>query len=191
MQFIFEHLDAELYEWSLIEYRHISKIVGKNNVVFSNIQKKDSIKLKNYGKVLQESCAEIGLRKICVLSQHAAKTLTTADNKNFDCCIFGGILGDNPAKNRTKEIEDKLQAGKIAFETRNLGIRQMPTDVAVYVAKKILDGSKLENLKFIENVEIEINENECVDLPFRYIIDDNKIIISEELVEHLRKRKEF
>ena len=67
----------------------------------------------------------------------------------------------------------------------------MPTDNAVYASKKILDGVKLNDLKFIDEVEVQINENESVSLPFRYIVDDNKLIISEKLVEHLRKRKEF
>ena len=67
----------------------------------------------------------------------------------------------------------------------------MPTDNAVYASKKILDGAKLNELKFIDEVEIQINENELVSLPFRYIIDNNKLIISEKLVEYLRNRKEF
>ena len=67
----------------------------------------------------------------------------------------------------------------------------MPTDNAVYTARKILDGSKLNELKFIDEVEVQINENESVSLPFRYIVDNNNLIISEKLVEYLRKRKEF
>ena len=67
----------------------------------------------------------------------------------------------------------------------------MPTDTAVYVAKKILDGKKLEDMKFVDELEIEVNENESVTLPFRYVVDNKKLIISERLVEHLRKREEF
>ena len=80
---------------------------------------------------------------------------------------------------------------KIKFEIRSLGDKQVPTDVAVYVAKKILEGKRLNDLKFIDEVEIEINENESVTLPFRYVIDDNKLVINEKLVEYLRNRKEF
>lgn len=67
----------------------------------------------------------------------------------------------------------------------------MPTDAAIYVTKKILEGRKLEDFKFIDEVEIEINENESVVLPFRYVVDNNKLIINEKLVEYLRKRKGF
>jgi len=67
----------------------------------------------------------------------------------------------------------------------------MPTDIVVYVAKEILDGKKLNDLKFVDELEIEINENESVVLPFRYAVDGNKVVIDEKLVEYLRKRKEF
>jgi ribosome biogenesis SPOUT family RNA methylase Rps3 len=67
----------------------------------------------------------------------------------------------------------------------------MPTEVAVYVAKKILEGKKLNDFKFIDKLEIEINKNESVALPFRYVIDNNRLIINEKLVDYLRERKEF
>ena len=115
----------------------------------------------------------------------------TSDKSKFQYFVFGGILGDNPAKKRTNMLINKLKNKKIKFETRNLGNKQMPTDVAIFVAKEILSGKKLSDLKFIDELEIEINENESVTLPFRYVVDNNKLIINEKLVEHLRKRKEF
>ncbi len=192
MKFIIEHLEAELYEWCLIEYIHISGIVGKENLIFTNIKdKNDASKLKKYGDVFGKTIAELKFGSICVLSQYSNKTLETNDKNKFKYLVFGGILGDNPAKKRTNDIIDELKRNKISFEDRNLGNIQMPTDNAVYAAKKILDGSKLSDLKFINEVEIEINDNESVTLPFRYVVDNNRIIISEKLVEYLRKRKEF
>lgn|SRR3989338_893853 len=192
MKFVIEHLEPELYEWCLIEYRHISGIVGKGNLIFTNIKNsKEADKLKRYGIVYGKSTSELKLKNICVLSQYSEKTLTTSDRDNFDYLVFGGILGDNPAKKRTNGIIDGLKKRKIRFEARNLGNVQMPTDVAVYAAKKILEGKKLSDFRFIGEVEIEINENESVTLPFRYIIGSNKLVINEKLVEHLRKRKEF
>jgi len=191
-KFIIEHLEAELYEWCLIEYKHISEIVGKENLIFTNIKNpQDAVKLKKLGAVFEKNISELKFQDICVLSQYSKETLATNDKTKFKYFVFGGILGDNPAKKRTNDIIDELKKAKINFEERNLGNVQMPTDNAVYAAKKILNGSKLSDLKFIDEVEIEINENESVTLPFRYIIDNNKLIISEKLVEHLRKRKEF
>jgi ribosome biogenesis SPOUT family RNA methylase Rps3 len=191
MKFVIEHLDPELFKWCLIEYEHISTILGKNNLIFTNIPKKEKNKLTEYGIVEEKGISELNFKKICVLSQYAPKTLTTSDKEGFDYFVFGGILGDNPAKKRTIDIINSLKKSKMKFEERNLGSKQMPTDIAVYVTKTILDGKRLDELRFVDEVEIEINENECVNLPFRYIIDDKNLVISEKLVEHLRKAKEF
>lgn len=198
MKFVIEHLEPELFEWCLIEYEHISKIAGSNNLIFTNVKdRKDALKLKKFGNVFNEKFSELSGKlkfnknKICVLSQYAQKTLETNDKNNFEYFVFGGILGDKPAKRRTEDIIKELKQNKVKFEERTLGSAQMPTDNAVYASKKILDGTKLNDLEFIDEVEVQINENESVNLPFRYIVDDNKLIISEKLVEHLRKRKEF
>lgn len=198
MKFAIEHLEPELFEWCLIEYGHISDIAGKENLIFTNIKnKKDASKLKKLGKVFGRKIAELKdeLRldkdNICILSQYSKKTLTAEDKNKFGYFVFGGILGDNPAKKRTTSIISSLKSKKIGYETRNLGKKQMPTDTSVYAAKKILEGKKLNALKFADELEIEINENESVVLPFRYVIDGNKLVISEKLVAHLRKRKGF
>lgn len=190
MKFVIEHLEPELYEWCLIEYEHISDIVGKNSLIFTNIKDKDHNKLKKYGTVFGKDISGLKLKNVCVLSQYAKKTLSKNDDK-FDYFVFGGILGDNPAKKRTNILVNSLKKSKVKFETRNLGTKQMPTDVSVYVAKKMLEGKKLNDFRFVDELEIEINENESVTLPFRYIIDNNKPVISEKLIEHLRKREGF
>ena len=191
MKFIIEHLEPELYEWCMIEYGHISRIVGKSNLIFTNLNEKDANKLKKYGVVYSKSISELKLKNLCVLSQHSKKTLTANDKNKFRYFVFGGILGDNPAKNRTDAILKNLKKSDIKFETRNLGNKQMPTDTAVYVAKKILEGKKLSDFRFVDELEIEINDNESINLPFRYVVDNNKLIINEKLVGYLRKREEF
>ena len=192
MKFVIEHLEPELYDWCRIEYEHISKIVGKENLIFTNINsKKDELKLKKYGAVYSEGVSELGFKKICVLSQYSEKTLKTADKNNFEYFVFGGILGDNPAKKRTIEFAKSLEGAGLKFKTRNLWEKQMPTDTAVYVAKKILGGKKMEEMKFVDEMEIEINENESVTLNFRFVVDDNEPVINEKLVEYFRERKKF
>ena len=191
MKFVIEHLELELYDWCLIEYEHISKIAGKNNTIFTNIDKKHKNKLKKYGTVYENRISELNFRDICVLSQYSKITLTTNDKNKFKYFVFGGILGDNPARKRTNNTIDSLRKNKINFEERNLGEKQMPTDVAVFVTKKILDGEKFNDFKFIDEVEIEINESESVTLPFRYVVDNDKLVINEKLVEYLRKMEEF
>ena len=191
MKFIIEHLEPELYEWCLIEYEHISEIVGKNNVIFTNINKYGAKKLNKYGTVYEKSVSELRFNEICVLSQYTEKTLTANDKNKFQYFVFGGILGDNPAKKRTNILINNLKKHKIKFEERNLGDKQMPTDAAVYVAKKILEGKKLSDFRFVDELEIKISENESITLPFRYAVENNKLVISEKLVEYLRRRREF
>ncbi len=192
MKFIIEHLEPELYEWCLIEYEHMSRIVGKDNLVFTNIKnKKDQERLKKYGTIEGKGISQLNFKKICVLSQYSDKTLKTEDKNEFDYFVFGGILGDNPAKKRTVELTKELKKAGLKFETRNLGEKQMPTDTAVYVTKKILDGKKFADFKFVDEMEIEINENECVNLNFRYVVDGGKLIINERLVGYLREKGGF
>lgn len=191
MKFIIEHLEPELYEWCLIEYEHISKIVGMKNLFFTNINKKDFSKLKKYGMIYEKSISELNFKNLCVLSQYSKKTLTKEDKNKFQYFVFGGILGDSPAQKRTQKLIKELNLAKIKFQTRNLGKKQMPTDVAVYVANKIIEGKKLNDFKFVDELEIQINKNESVTLPFRYVVDNNKLIINEKLIGYLRKRKGF
>ena len=192
MRFIIEHLEPELYEWCFIEYRHISEILGKGNLIFTNIKnQKEQNKLNKFGKVYDKKISELDFKNICVLSQYSKRQLTANDKNKFKYFVFGGILGDKPAKRRTIDIIKNLKTKKIKFEERNLGNKQMPTDNAVYVAKMILDGGKLSDFKLVDEAEIQINENESVVLPFRYVVDNNKAVISERLVKHLRKKKEF
>ena len=190
-KFIIEHLEPKIYEWCMIEYGHISKIVGKQNLIFTNVKNKDAKRLRKFGEVFEKSVAALGFGKICVLNQYAKKTLETNDKDRFQYFVFGGILGDNPAKKRTNDLINNLKKNKAGFEERNLDEKQMPTDAAVFVAKKILEGKRLKDFKFVDELEIEINGNESVNLNFRYVIDNNKVIISDKLVDYVRKRKEF
>ena len=192
MKYIIEHLEPELWEWCMIEYEHISEIVGRENLIFTNVKsKKDADMLKGLGAVHEKNVSESDFGRICVLSQYAEKTLATNDKNNFDAVIFGGILGDNPAKKRTENIINDLKKSGKTFEERNLGKLQMPTDNAIYAVKKIFDGKKLSDFKFADKMEIEINDSESVELDFRYIIDNNKPVISEKLVEYLRNKEDF
>lgn len=203
MKFIIEHLDKRLYKWCFLEYKHISMVVGRDKVMFTNISGvKSKQKLLKYGIVHDKSIVnlnEIDEKRICVLDPFAEKILTTGDKLKFDYFIFGGILGDYPPQKRTAGFCDRLKKARIKFETRNLGKEQMSTDTAVYAAKKILDGKdikKLSDLKFKDTIIIKINENEEVELPFRYVVEKDKqgkeiIILPDGFVEFLKKRKGF
>lgn len=185
MKFVIEHLEPEVFDWCVVEYRHISKIVGKKNLIFTNV-KKGKEKLEGLGEINESSVQDMDLKNACVLDPEAKKTLSASDKK-FDYLIFGGILGDFPPKKRTKiELSSKLN-----FEIRNLGKEQMSTDTAVYVAKKLIEGKKLSDFEFKDEIEVDVDEGESVILPYRYVIKDGKPLLPEGFVEFLRKREEF
>ncbi len=186
MKIVIEHLEPKLYKWCLIEYKHISKLIGKNSVIFTNIKPKDKGKLSKFGKVYSSSVKNFGLKKACVLDPYSQKTLKPGDKKRFDCFIFGGILGNDPGEGRTKKLTLQLN-----FTTRNLGGRQLATDTAVFVTKLILLGTPLEKIKFQDNAEIEINDSWSVILPYPYVVQNGKVMISGELVQYLKKKKGF
>ncbi len=56
MKYIIEHLEPELFEWCLIEYEHISKLVNEDNLIFTNIKKqKDAKNYKNTGLFMKKA----------------------------------------------------------------------------------------------------------------------------------------
>jgi len=186
MKYIIEHMEPKLYRWCIMEYKHISETVGKDNLTITNVAKKDAVKLKQYAKACTKRTAELKPRDCIILDPAADRELTTADCKRFGTLVFGGILGDYPRKGRTR----KLSSG-IKCEKRNLGKKQFSTDNAVLVAHMIADGRKLGDIKFKDGIEIPLDSGESIMFPFRYVLVDGKPFISEELVAYLNKRKGF
>ena len=184
MKFIVEHMEPEMYSWCVIEYTHISRIVGKSNLIFTNVKKGAEL-INNIGDVRIESVKELKLNNLCLLDPSAKQLLKTEDKKQFDYFLFGGILGDFPRRRRTGKLSD------VTKDKRNLGDKQMSTDTAVMVAKMILDGKKFEEITFKDGIEIEMGLNESVEFPFRYIIKDGKPILPEGLIKYLKQREEF
>lgn len=190
MIFIIEHMEDEVYEWCLLEYRHMSRVVGKDNLWFTRV-KNGADRLKGLGTVKAESVATMGLRRCCLLDLNAPSTLAPGDAKAFDYMIFGGILGDNPPRGRTKSLRSALEKqGNVGI--RDLGTVQMSTDTAVLVTKTILEGTPLSKIPFSDTIVIETGEGEEVELPYRYVLDkDNKPILPNGLIELLTRDDVF
>jgi ribosome biogenesis SPOUT family RNA methylase Rps3 len=181
MKYIIEHMDPELWEWSQIEYRHISDTVSKQNLIITSLKQKDLAATAKYCDARTESVSKLGFKRVCVLDPEAEKTLAPSDKNTFDYLVFGGILGNDPPEARTREL---VVPGS---ERRNLGKEQFSTDNAVMVAKKIIDGTPLEKLKFMHDLTIEVDDGEEIILPFKYLLVDGKPFVASEIIEYVKK----
>lgn len=186
--FIIEHLEPELFPWCIIEYKSISKIVGKENLWFTNIKKEDIDKLKGLGKVFHESVKSMKLENACILDPDGEKELSPQD-KSFNYFIFGGILGDNPPRKRTgPELSHFLPN----LQKRHIGKEQFSTDNAVFVTHEIIVNQiPLSKLEFQNEIEIRKNKIESFILPYKYPLVKGKPRISKELVKFLKSKEEF
>ena len=182
--FIIEHLEPKLWPWSIIEYKHLSRAVGKKNVWFTNIPQSQVKKLNKFGKVFIQSVKSLNLKNACVLDPESNVTLTPENSSGFQFFIFGGILGDNPPKKRTTLELARFLSNAKSF---NIGKTQMSTDNAVYVTKKIIEGTPLKKIPFQDEIEIKLNKIESTILPYRYALVNGKPFYSKELIKYLKK----
>ncbi|KAF8909708.1 SAM-dependent RNA methyltransferase [Gymnopilus junonius] len=114
--------------------------------------------------------SSIPLDKVCLLDPKAEKELATEDGDGrFEWFLFGGILGDDPPRDRTSELRVR------GFPTRHLGPVQMTTDTALGVTRLVVqDRIPLKEIPYIDQPTIRFNAKESVEMPFRYISDDTK-----------------
>lgn len=124
----------------------------------------------------------ISKSRVCLLDPKAPKEISPEDINQFDYYLFGGILGDDPPRDRTKELR------KFEFEGRHLGPRQMSTDTALGVTKMVIkDQIKLQDIKFIDDPTITFSKQESVDMPYRYIQKENgEPLMAPGMLEHIR-----
>lgn len=95
-----------------------------------------------------------GTSNICFMDMRGEKQLAPEDSKQFEFLIFGGILGDHPPQDRSKDLRSHFA------NVRQLGSVQMTTDTAVLVSREILEeGKPYKTLKFNEDPEIPTDDS--------------------------------
>lgn len=179
---IIEHLDPRLWKWSLMEYKHASDCIGKENVIFTNIKTGSSKKkLEGFGRIYKEKIEKLNFKNACILDPYAKEQLSPKDK--FDYYIIGGILGNFPPEKRTR----KELTSRLGFPARNLGKSQMSTNTAAIVTWKIAHGKKLEELRFRNKLKIKTGEFEEVILPYKYLIENGKLVLPDGYIEMAKK----
>lgn len=171
----------------LLEYRHIAQFSSK--AIFSSLSSSTAAALTS---ALPESCEcsttgidellqRIGRDRICLLDPKGEADLSPADADRFDYCLFGGILGDDPPRDRTGELR------RLGLPGRRLGPVQMTTDTAVLVTSARIvprcialhfmqrtelvleDGKDIDAIPYVDQPEIRFSDSESVEMPFRYV----------------------
>ncbi|KDQ13761.1 hypothetical protein BOTBODRAFT_33200 [Botryobasidium botryosum FD-172 SS1] len=108
----------------------------------------------------------VPLERVCLLDPRAERELSPEDGPQFDWFLFGGILGDDPPRDRTSELR------VLGFPNRHLGPVQMTTDTALGVTKRVVvDQVPLRSIPYTDHPTIQFNPRESVEMPFRYIAE--------------------
>jgi ribosome biogenesis SPOUT family RNA methylase Rps3 len=185
MLFIIEHLEPRVSEWLCIEYSNAAQIVGRERLLITNVKKSDE-----FEKLSRIACTErkhfdklFWKEEVLVLDPRARKKLSPGDFIGKKAIIIGGILGADPPLGRT----EKLLTKRVEAPARNLGREQFSIDGAVYVAKKVSEGTPLKEVPVQLGIEIQIGRGHSVLLPYAYPIGDRGPLISRQLIRYLKR----
>ncbi|CAP92869.1 hypothetical protein E8E15_002702 [Penicillium rubens] len=190
--FVVEHLDPELGPWSTLEYACIARESHDRGARFllssvpAELQMPADLAATKGLEVEQRSVEEIFADrkdKVCLLDPSAQTELSPEDGDNFEVFLFGGILGDDPPRDRTSELRKKGYVG------RRLGPKQMTTDTAVRVTRLVVhEKTPLEDIQYVDYPELLINEHERTEMPFRYVKGANEQpIMPDGMVDLIKK----
>lgn len=190
--YVVEHLDPELGPWSALEYGCIAReshAAGARFILSSvpvSLQMPEELAATLGLEVDHRSVEEIFAEKkakVCLLDPAAKVELAPDDGDRFEVFLFGGILGDNPPRDRTSELREKGYTG------RRLGPKQMTTDTAVRVTRIVAQEKiPLAKIPYIDDPELRINEHESTEMPFRYVVrPDGKPIMPDGMVDLIKK----
>ncbi|KAH6722494.1 SAM-dependent RNA methyltransferase [Leptodontidium sp. 2 PMI_412] len=193
--YIVEHLDDELGPWSELEYVTIAKESHQAGAKFCLSSVPPSLVLPEALKAVPgftadgnsvETIYANDKSRVCLLDPSATKELSPEDGDTFDVFLFGGILGDDPPRDRTSELRKK------GFEGRRLGPKQMTTDTAVRVTRLVAQEKiPLDKIEYVDYPELRINKNESTEMPFRYVKGANgESIMPEGMIELIKKDSE-
>lgn len=203
--YVIEHMEEDentsraIPKWVELEYSHMRTLAGpESEVHFTHLSKSSCDTLTSLfaqsasgeaapGFAHSEGVLDfmkakgVPLDKVCLLDPKAEKPLAPEDGDGrFEWFLFGGILGDDPPRDRTGELR------VLGFPGRHLGPVQMTTDTALGVTKIVVqDKIPLDKIPYVDHPTIVFNSKESVEMPFRYVVKDGQPILPPGMREHL------
>jgi len=191
---VIEHLETGVSPWLLLEYRHCSKIYGKDFLLITNLPAKYHRLIGKYANVCEKSVktlisdGKLEKDSTIILDPKSPVKLDFNALSNAKHVIVGGILGEHPPKGRTYELLTKELEGVKSF---NIGNGQFSIDGTVYYVSYLLNHRSDEGLSFIDGLTIEYFEPvyRIVSLPFRYPLENGEPVIAPGLKYYLQYRR--
>ncbi|GAA6028162.1 hypothetical protein JCM8097_006891 [Rhodosporidiobolus ruineniae] len=202
--YVIEHMeddnaDSSFPHWIALEYNQMLKWASGSLCIFSSLSPASVSSLTEQllargankdqflasTKSVQELMKEMNvpLEKVCLLDPRAPKEIGPGDGKEYEWFLFGGILGDDPPRDRTGILRAHGYPG------RHLGPIQMTTDTALGVTKLCVeDGKTLQSIEMVNHPEIRFSATEAVEMPFIYVKNQEtgEPILPEGMREHLQ-----
>jgi len=115
---IVEHLDPELEDWQILEYRCIAEESQSQSWDFllsglesaTQVQKLLDLPSTNLTEQSVEALysTQDQRKRVCLLDPKAAQDLSPEDGEEFDIFLFGGILGDDPPRGIHKSPDEPM-----------------------------------------------------------------------------------
>lgn len=184
---IIEHLEKVVGRWIWLEYRHVSRMVGRKNLLITNVRKRrDATKLAEIASIANLSITELPFErgKLIILDPKAKINLDYQDLKGDKLIVLGGILGDCPPIGRTELLLSKRMKDT---PLRSIGKHQFSIDGAAFIVTQIAKGKSVENIPIIMSPEIIMTKSYSVTLPFAFPQVDGKPLIAPGLIGYLKK----
>ena len=184
---IIEHLEKVVGRWIWLEYRHVSRMVGRKNLLITNVRKRrDATKLAEIASIANLSITKLPFdrSKLIILDPRAEIDLNRQDLKGDKWIVLGGILGDCPPIGRTELLLSKRMKD---IPHRSIGKHQFSIDGAVFIVLQIAKGKTVKDIPITLNPEIIMTNSYSVTLPFAFPQVDGKPLFAPGLVGYLKK----
>jgi ribosome biogenesis SPOUT family RNA methylase Rps3 len=185
IRLVIENLEPKHSKWLMLEYSHAVALWG-GEVTFTNVR---SAKLQRALQglprvhVSRRSVGDLDVGRALVLDPKAGRPLTAADCRKFDVLVVGGILGGEVMRGRTR----KLLTRRTKLPSRHLGPLQLPIDMAVFAARAIAIGGRLDEIEFTKGLTVRYPDGMEVDLPYGYPVVDDKVLVTPGLMDYLAR----